>query len=459
MSDFINTSDPAQLDSAVAPEPMPEPAPAPEPAQPVVTEPEAEADAEPPPRKRGGGPRSREGRDASRWNSTADSLSARVLLPPELAALADERTAEFKLRLNPSGQIELWLVSEMGFHSAQMTRANQMVLADLERIVESAHTTWDSDRREYVENLINNLSKDCERIRSALQKSKQGAELLVERFEDLLGILKTTGTWTEVQRHMALDLMGVPAALRQGYYRLPPDADAQVMAALAQSEIDRLRSKIDTVLTPKDNRERRDARQGIPHEEDAVSRRHRRGYADAKRNLRQAYAMLKEMRASASPRTGTDTAANTGTAQAPSPPQKAKEPIPPRPYAPPGAYINILKAIDEEDEPFAFLDPADREPKPAPPPQTRTEAPADTTPAPAANGAAAKPEAPAVMTPTPAPNGAVARPQAAATPPKAPQAAPRVKTPQQEQKERDDEARKAKRQREKQARKFGRKHK
>jgi hypothetical protein len=346
-----------------------------------------------------------------------------------------------------------------------MTRAHELLIADDDRVVQSAQRTWNSDRFEYVKDLSFRLSRDPERVAWALSRSKQGARILRSEWAVLGSILKRTGTWTQPERQRALDLLGVPRALRRAHHRLPTDADATFMARLVKTEMNRLSNRIDGRLGYKDSSERNAARWGLSTEEDAVTRRHRRGYEQARRDLRQAYAMLKELRAGA--------AAGTGTPQDPGPPPK-KKPIPPRPYASGAAENSRLKRMYPEDEPYAFLDPEDREPKPDPAAETAltpeqkasmvdellarrraamaakaATTPAAASPAPAAGTTTAE----AVTT---APAAASSPPTAGTTAPAAPKATPKPMTPDQEQKERGDEARKAKRQREKQARKAAR---
>jgi hypothetical protein len=351
--------------------------------------------------------------------------------------LADELTEWLKAWLKPTDPLETWCLEQFAMAGARATHAQQMMLADLERVVEDAETTWDIDRYDYPKKLSFRLSKDCERIAHALNQTKEGSKVLYEAWDVLEGILQTKGTWTEVQKARAFDLLGVAPEFRDGYRRLPPGADRTVMAELVRSEMDRLRKRLDE-LTAKDERVRDCALHCMPLEEDPAARRHRRGYAEAQRSMKQAYAMFREIRASK----GEGTAAMP--ARGPRPP-KPKAPIPPRPYASLAAIDSFGKRIDPADI-FSFLNLRKREPEPAPEPtpappaETRFQPPAATGPAPAAPRPAAQPPA-AARVPVPlAPTGA-------------------VKTAAQEQKEREDEARKARRRREKQARKAARRHK
>jgi hypothetical protein len=350
--------------------------------------------------------------------------------------LADELTEWLKAWLKPTDPLETWCLEQMAMSGARATHAHQMMVADLERIVEDAETTWDSDRYDYPKKLSFRLSKDCERIAHALIQTKEGSKVLYEAWDVLEGILQTNGTWTDVQISRAFDLLGVAPGFRDGYRRLPPGADATVMAKLVRSEMDRLRQRIDE-LSAKDERERDCFLHCMPLEEDPASRRHRRGYAEANRAMKQAYAMFREIRASK----GEATAAKP----APGPRAPKQEgPIPPRPRTPLAAIDSFGRRIDPADI-FTFLTRRKREPEAEPGPEPAPAPPAGTPPRP-----------PAATGPAPAAPRPAAQPQAAARVP-VPQASARaVKTAEHEQKKRDDEARKAKRQREKQARKAAR---
>ena len=175
-----------------------------------------------------------------------------MLVPEAIAALADERTEQLKGWLKPADELDGWFISEMGMASARMTQAHHLMLADLERLAEAAETTWDSDRMDYPRKLSFRLAKDCERIAHALGQTKQGAIILLEAWEVLGGILRNNGGWTEPQRQYAFDLLGVAPALRDGHPRLPQGANAAALARLVQTEIDRLRERIDGSLTRKD---------------------------------------------------------------------------------------------------------------------------------------------------------------------------------------------------------------
>jgi hypothetical protein len=58
-----------------------------------------------------------------------------------------------------------------------------MKLVDLQRCMDRALLSWDSDRRAYVDALGARLPKDPARIARALEGTKQGADWLIERWQ------------------------------------------------------------------------------------------------------------------------------------------------------------------------------------------------------------------------------------------------------------------------------------
>src|SRR5258705_309037 len=66
-----------------------------------------------PAKKRGGGPRTAEGKEQSKRNSLKHGMRAKVLLPDDLAAAVAERTAELTDEFGPESPYEEWLGGHM----------------------------------------------------------------------------------------------------------------------------------------------------------------------------------------------------------------------------------------------------------------------------------------------------------------------------------------------------------
>jgi hypothetical protein len=105
---------------------------------------------------------------------------------------------------------------------------------------------------------------------------------MIERWEALGRIFRETGKWSDAQRSLALDLLGVPTELREG--RTPvdareslPPADARAFRlGVVDQQIARLTERKEEILDPLDADERAIAEAGIGAEmTPALQRLHR----------------------------------------------------------------------------------------------------------------------------------------------------------------------------------------
>src|SRR4051812_9614169 len=245
-----------------------------------------------PAKKRGGGPRTPEGKEQSKRNALKHGMRAKVLLPDDLAAAVAERTAELAGEFLPGSPYEEWLVGQMALASARLDRCAELAIADLRKTVDRALLCWEEDRRKAVEDLGARLAKDPARVAQALGRSRQGADWLLERWEGLGEALGTNGGWDDAQRRLAFDLLGVAPELRNGSTRVPPEADAAALAELVERQVARLRGRRERSLDALDEAERAMAAAGMPLDEDAATARIRRYEASCRRDLRGARAEL-----------------------------------------------------------------------------------------------------------------------------------------------------------------------
>src|SRR4051812_39546985 len=90
----------------------------------------------PAPPKRGGGPRSPEGKRRSRRNALKHGIRSATLLPDDLAALVGRRTEELAAEFQPRTPYEHWLVGQMALASARLDRCAAMMIVDIGRGIE-----------------------------------------------------------------------------------------------------------------------------------------------------------------------------------------------------------------------------------------------------------------------------------------------------------------------------------
>ncbi len=242
-----------------------------------------------PPRKRGGGPKTEEGKRTSRRNALKDGTRAKVVLPPEMEAAARVRQQEIADHFKADGPYDHWLVGRMAFASVQLDRCQQMTLEDLAHTIRRAELFWDDDRNQHAVDLAARLPRDPQRVAIRLRQTRQGAQWLIDQWEDLGSALEVNETWDEDQRRIAFDMLGVHPALRDGFRRVPEPSNRAGLVALVEREVDRLREQQEHALDELDQYEQMLAASGMPIHESATTKRLRKYETAIKREWKQAH--------------------------------------------------------------------------------------------------------------------------------------------------------------------------
>src|SRR5947209_2459005 len=94
------------------------------------------------PRKRGGGPKTQEGRDRAKRNSLKHGMRAKEVFPDDLAAAVQACIDELVAAFRPTTPYEMRLVVDMGRAHAQIDRCETHKLVDLLRCMERAQLCW-----------------------------------------------------------------------------------------------------------------------------------------------------------------------------------------------------------------------------------------------------------------------------------------------------------------------------
>jgi hypothetical protein len=97
-----------------------------------------------------------------------------------------------------------------------------------------AELDWDSNQAIAAEQLALRLSKAPALVSRQLARTSQGLDLLEDRWIRLGQAIDENGEWTESQRQLALDLLGVPREFREGRTEIDPQ-DGQDARAVAQA--------------------------------------------------------------------------------------------------------------------------------------------------------------------------------------------------------------------------------
>jgi hypothetical protein len=122
-------------------------------------------------------------------------------------------------------------------------QTNLFALTELE--MNAAESDWDEDQAAAAAELALRMPKAPGLVRVQLSQTPHGAALEEDRWTRLGVAIDRAGVWTEAQRHMALDLLGVPMELRekgQTEVDAQPGQDPRVVArAVVEAQLRALR--------------------------------------------------------------------------------------------------------------------------------------------------------------------------------------------------------------------------
>ncbi len=222
--------------------------------------------------KRGGGPKTPEGKRASSRNALNLGLRSKVFLPDDLVEQYEALRADLATRFRPDSIYGERLVQCLARSMVQLDRCSELWFKDLGRVINRAEEHWDSDQRELVNRLAARLPRDPERVAHRLGRTRQGVDWLIERWQGLEEALAVEGCWTDEQRSMAFDLLGVSPILRNGRHRVPAASDTAGLARLVADRLAHLREARDGRLDDLDALEQDLALIGMPSVEDAGTR-------------------------------------------------------------------------------------------------------------------------------------------------------------------------------------------
>ena len=204
------------------------------------------------------GPRTDEGKDASRRNALTHGLAAETLMLPEEAEAVTARVAAFRPSLNPRGEYDEWLVVEIAVSTVRIDRCRAHEEALRSRSIARAASSWAEDREAEAEVLGRKLSRSPSLVASQLRRTKQGCAWLLARWEGLGQALEAKGAWTDAQKKLALDLLGTPKEFRD----TPGPLDGDKPALVAE-QVALLRAKQDGPMAELDEFDRHDALDGL----------------------------------------------------------------------------------------------------------------------------------------------------------------------------------------------------
>jgi hypothetical protein len=306
------------------------------------------------------GPKSIEGKDKSRLNALKHGLAATttaaIMTSESDRAFLDERKSLWLDSFRPVGDDQEWLFERIVVDSIRVKRCQDAYLALCRQYGERARLLWNEDRRRDAAEVAAGIHRNPTSIARRLQWTAQGADLMITLWKGLLSHLDRHGEWADPHRSMALDLLGIPKALRDAETPLDP-AKGDTLAtrrSLASAEIARLIDLRDGPLANLDASERAMAEETLGAEFTKPLQLLDRYERAARRRFDAASKML---RAAAAP------AVKAPAAKAPAEPPQPVAPTTPR-------FVAALQAVAAMQKAPAVAAPSPRPaPAPAPAPQ------------------------------------------------------------------------------------------
>jgi hypothetical protein len=240
------------------------------------------------------GPKTEDGKLASRCNAVKHGLAGRgVVLPEAEEAKVERRIFEWLPTYSPLDPDERWAYEQMVRESVRIDRCDEEEPELRARLMERAGTCWDSDHALAAEELGQKLLARPALIARQLESTVQGLIWLIARWEGLAAVLENGKDWDDRLRMLAQSLLGVPVEFRENPSRLdlPASSTGDLKAhrlSLIGLEIARLRSLKDGPIAAEDAADRERVSRGIEVEPDRALARLRRYSAACHRRFKAA---------------------------------------------------------------------------------------------------------------------------------------------------------------------------
>ena len=208
------------------------------------------------------GPRTPPGRAASSRNAVTHGLSgsatAALMASEEGRDLLEARKAQWRPEFDPRGEHEEFLFEQVVAESIRIDRCTDAYFALCRAHGLRATLQWDADRRRQADELAARLAREPHAVARRLEATKQGAELMLELWRGLSSGLERHKTWTDAQRALALDLLGVRPEFRDAATPVDPAAGdvLEIRRGVIASEVARLEALRDGVLSDLDAHDR-----------------------------------------------------------------------------------------------------------------------------------------------------------------------------------------------------------
>jgi hypothetical protein len=171
------------------------------------------------------GPVTEEGKANSRRNALTHGLAGDgQVIAEALADQFDDRRDRWAREIRPQSDGAGWALDRCVAASIQIEQCETAYDALVVEQTTRARLTWDGDRKVAAATLMAKLAKAPMLVTYQLEATKQGAETMIAVWSRLGEANEANGSWSDGEASVALDLLGVPANLREGRTRLDSPA-------------------------------------------------------------------------------------------------------------------------------------------------------------------------------------------------------------------------------------------
>ncbi len=209
------------------------------------------------------GPVTEAGKAHSRANALKHGLTGGgTVLTPAQEAAVQQRLESWRSSFRIAGERDAWTYRQMIVSTVQIDHCQAEAAKARTELATRARDCWDDDRRREAAALGKRLAADPAVTVGTLLRTVQGCHWLLDRWEALGVALQTTGTWTEEQQSLALDLLGKAPELRIPGMLPWEQSAGGTRAKLVEAQISQLLGRVVRALQPLDDLERESAVQG-----------------------------------------------------------------------------------------------------------------------------------------------------------------------------------------------------
>ena len=244
------------------------------------------------------GPKTEEGKAASRGNAVTHGLSSKIVFPHEFEEAKQKRLDAFRPVFQPNDAHQEYQLGNYVDASLQFDNCRATVRRKLEKLAEIAVEgayEWHAQCNDEAVKIGRSLSRDPEKAVSRLRKTPAGRHWLLQNWQTLAIALKIgdLSRWTKELSNQALDLLGYPAKNRDLIIAQGELFDEfDVVATIVNDAITELNDLSARNNAKEDLELRMCQAEGCPMVEDANLTKLLRYTSNASRRMRDALALL-----------------------------------------------------------------------------------------------------------------------------------------------------------------------